>query len=255
MACLPRFVDTELVPGIMARLDLQDGIQRATYWQGRRFERGIIAELCQWGHRATHFFDIGSNYGFISFWVGHECPRLEVHAFEPNPTAYAALARIRDDNRLDRIHAWNLGLSDGIGRLMLRTGTEDSGHSTFGAHPELRPDAEVAVTTFEAWRQEQGLSWPARPQWMAKIDVEGFELKVLRGMEAALRRRAFVGLVVEINPFTQRFCGTRPREVMAWLVECGYEPRAAGLPATDDWPDDVLLNVTFEPAAPRSLSE
>ncbi|HEV8440910.1 MAG TPA: hypothetical protein VGT40_22720, partial [Methylomirabilota bacterium] len=69
MACLPRFVDTELVPGITARLDLQDGIQRATYWQGRRFERGIIAELCQWGHRATHFFDIGSNYGFISFWV------------------------------------------------------------------------------------------------------------------------------------------------------------------------------------------
>jgi hypothetical protein len=70
-------------------------------------------------------------------------------------------------------------------------------------------------------------------------------------MEAALRRQAFVGLVVEINPFTQRFCGTRPRDVLGWLADCGYLPCSTGLPAMEEWPDDILLNVTFEPAGVR----
>jgi FkbM family methyltransferase len=246
-ACMPRFVDTELVPGIHARLDLSDGIQRVTYWQGRRFERETIDQLCRWGRSATHFFDIGSNYGFLSYWVAHECPHLEVDAFEPNPETFSTLERICADNHLDRIHPWNLGLSDEPGRLRLLRGTTDSGHSTFGPHPDLHASHEAAVTSFEAWRRERGLRLPQRPHWIAKIDVEGFELKVLRGMEASLRSRAFLGLVVEINPFTQRFCGIHLREVFGWLADCGYAATSPGLPSVENWPDTLLRNVAFEP--------
>lgn len=52
---------------------------------------------------------------------------------------------------------------------------------------------------------------------MAKIDVEGFELRVLRGMRAALEAQAFRGLAIELNEFTLRFCGASTEEVTALL--------------------------------------
>ncbi len=64
----PERVHTELLPGISAELDLSDEVQRATYWQGERFEYPALQILNEWiSSGATQFFDIGSNYGFFSY--------------------------------------------------------------------------------------------------------------------------------------------------------------------------------------------
>ena len=117
-----------------------------------------------------------------------------------------------------------MGLGDVAAKLSLHPGTEDSGHSTFGNHPELDtlPIADIRVLPFTEWLTEAGISIPDRPSWIAKIDVEGFELKVLTGMEAALRAKAFQGIVIEVNEFTLSFCNTKPQEIFDLLASCGY---------------------------------
>jgi FkbM family methyltransferase len=214
----------ELFPGIRADLDFRDATMRTTYWQGERFEKPTAQVLERWATDATHFFDIGSNYGFFSYCLLSRQRSLEVHAFEPNAVTFARVEATRMANDLRRLYAWNIGLGDVIARIPLHPGADDSGHSTFGPHPELggRSLAEVEVLPFDAWREANRLPIPDRPSWIAKIDVEGFETRVVRGMTESLKARAFIGLAIEINEFTLGFCGSSATELREELRVCGY---------------------------------
>jgi FkbM family methyltransferase len=227
-AILPQRIDVSLFPGIFAELDMNDATQRGTYWQGERFEHPTPAILHRWmENRDAIFFDIGSNYGWFSFFLATRNPALPIHAFEPNPRTYALLESIVERNRLKNIHTWNCGLGDQSGSARLNLGVEDSGHSTFGAHPDLhhQTDAEIPIETFDDWRKKAAIPLPTEPQWVAKIDVEGFELRVIRGMHEALAARAFRGLAVEVLPSTLAFCGTSEQELLQLIASYGYIER------------------------------
>jgi FkbM family methyltransferase len=153
-----------------------------------------------------------------------QSPSLRVHAFEPHPTTCALLQDIKTRNHLTRLTPWNIGLGDVVGQLSLQPGTEDSGWSTFGTNPSFESSriADIAVQPFSLWADQLGLALPDHPAWIAKIDVEGFELKVLRGMEAALKQHAFQGICIEINDYTLKLCGTKSEDIFAFLHTCGY---------------------------------
>ena len=251
LGLLPRVINVELFPGIRAELDMRNQTDRTTYWQGCRFEKPTPQMLSEWlksGTKIAAFFDIGSNYGFYSYWVLSICPEIEVFAFEPNPQTFAKLERIRDMNKLSHLHPYNLGFSDETSLLPLHPGREDSGHSTFGRHPVLNEEtiASVPVTKFDTWREENQLLLPSKPEWIAKIDVEGFELRVLRGMENSLKAKAFKALIIEINTFTLDFCGNKPSEVFAFLRNCGYVPLNEN--CAHDFASPELINTFFAPA-------
>lgn len=216
----------DLFPHIKAPLKKSDLTQRSTYWQGSRFEYPTAQILQGWiNSDTTHFFDVGSNYGFFSYWMLSQSPEIQVYAFEPNPVTYALVKRIITDNNLHRMQAWNLGLSNESAQLELHPGVEDSGHSTFGNNPQLpgKNVALVEVCPFVEWLKRANLTLPPRPSWIAKIDVEGFEMKVLLGMEEALRAKAFQGLVVEVNAYTLEFCQSSIEEVLTFIQSCGYK--------------------------------
>ncbi len=222
---LPEQANVELMPGIRADLDFRDATMRSTYWQGERYERPTARVLSDWAREgATRFFDIGSNYGFFCYWLLSQSPKIEVHAFEPNPKTFAAIESIRAANSLARMHTANIGLGDIPARLRLHPGLTDSGHCTFGDNPQLDGSLleEIDVLPFDTWRRAAGLELPRRPEWIAKIDVEGFEARVLRGMAGAMAAGAFAGLVVEMNEFTLNFCGSSTAELSALMAGHGY---------------------------------
>ena len=246
---MPDIVETELLPDIKARLDLRDLTARTTYWQGKRFEHPTPAILSEWGQSADLFFDIGSNYGFFSYWLYTSCPKLSIHSFEPNPLTFGRLQDIVTNNKLKRIQPHHLALSDANGEFMLTPGKVDSGHSTLGINPELegQKGVPVQVHTFDAWRRSANIALPLKPSWIVKMDVEGFELKVLTGMQEALRAKAFLGLAVEINDYTLGFCGTSAKEVHALLRDHGYRP-LNDTPDSARWPLHKTANAFFVPA-------
>jgi hypothetical protein len=75
---------------------------------------------------------------------------------------------------------------------------------------------------FDEWRHQAGIELPSEPRGVAKIHVEGFEAKVLRGMAESLKHKAFIGLAVEFNAYTLAFCGSSITEVTALLQDAGY---------------------------------
>jgi 31-O-methyltransferase len=60
--------------------------------------RRIFADQCYFNHGVTLgpgdvVFDVGANIGMATLFFKHHCPDVTVHAFEPSPDPFAALAQ------------------------------------------------------------------------------------------------------------------------------------------------------------------
>ncbi len=223
----PSAVQCELFPCIYVQLNLHDLTQQATYWQGARFEFPTPQILASWGkEKATAFFDIGANYGFYSYWMLHSCSDILVYAFEPNPKTHALLEMTKQANNLQRLTTFQIGLGEKPETLDLHPGIDDLGHSTFLPHPAFVHSTigKISILSFDKWREQSGLALPQKPEWIAKIDVEGFEYKVLNGMKETLSAQAFKGVSVEILKHTLALCSDSPKDIFKIMEKFNYKP-------------------------------
>jgi FkbM family methyltransferase len=235
----------QLFPDIFIDADFSDQTFQSTYWQGRRFEQPSCRILAAWFRdiRVTRFMDVGANYGFFSYFALSQHPQIQVYAFDPHPFNSHFQRTVKQESGLERFHPQAVGLSNAEGRLMLTLGRRDRGHSCFTNHPGLagQPAVEASVRAFDDWASEQAHMADDPPgSWIAKIDVEGFELNVLQGMRQALQKKMFAGLMVEINPFTLGLMKVRAQEIFAWLAGLGY---------VVTYRDSRCPNVFFVPSA------
>lgn len=224
---VPSTVQCELFPDLYVRLNLHDLTQRSTFWQGERFEFPTVNILESWG--GTSFFDIGANYGFYSLFTLAKFRDISVFAFEPNPSTYGHILQIKRDNGLKQskqFQTFNIGLGSRAIEADLYLGGKDSGHSTFLNHPEFLglSIGKIKIETFDQWREDQKLDLPKKPEWMAKIDVEGMELDVLVGMEKTLKAKAFKGILVEVLDFTLALANHKPEDIFNFMNSVGYKP-------------------------------
>ncbi|MDP1821509.1 MAG: FkbM family methyltransferase [Acidimicrobiales bacterium] len=249
---LPERADVELLPGVRTELDLRQPVELQSWWQGGRYEHPTTQRLDDWSATASAFFDIGANYGFFTLRAHHAgCP--EVHAFEPNPVLHERLSATVARNGLGGVRCHNLGLGDSPSRLALQVREADLGHSSFG--PRTWDDGHtvtVDVVTFDGWRASAGLDLPQEPRWVAKIDVEGYERRVLEGMVEALGAAAFQAVVVELNELTLQSCGTSAADVVSLLAASGYVNVDGGA-VPRSGADQRVRNGFFVPAGARDL--
>jgi FkbM family methyltransferase len=220
-------IDVELFPNIKVDMNLKDLTQQATFWQGDRFEYPTAKVFKEYAGNCKLFFDIGSNYGFYSYLMHSYFEHLKCFAFEPNPNTFAKIEKIIEYNNLDRMKCFQIGLGDKNYMLDLHPGIEDSGHSTFLEHPEFKMKTvgeEVQIKPFDEWRIDHAIGIPIKPAWIAKIDVEGFELNVLKGMEESLRSKAFIILSVEILAHTLLLNNNKPEDIYNYLAKFNYKP-------------------------------
>ena len=133
--------------------------------------------------------DVGANVGqtlldFLS------APKGSTYVgFEPNLTCCQHLAQLISANRLEncQVIPSALGERSGISTLYRFGGDTDPGASTLR---ELRPALPAQPSTISMFRfDDLSDALPSDEISLIKIDVEGGELQVLRGMEATLRRR------------------------------------------------------------------
>jgi FkbM family methyltransferase len=126
--------------------------------------------------------DVGSNIGlytiFISKLVG---PNGKVIAFEPDPELYSLLRQNCELNNCTNVESYNLALSDRQDRLTLRKQIFNSGDNTLGSNSSdrFRQNVEIEAVAIDEFLPN------LRPS-LVKIDVQGWELKALSGMQRML---------------------------------------------------------------------
>lgn len=170
-------------------------------------------------------WDIGAQTGFFScLFATLSGPGGRVHAYEPMPQSYAMILRnIRENGLEARVTIKNMACSDAKGAVPM---TQASG--MFVVDHESSDARQIACVRLD----QEGLRAPD----LIKIDVEGHEPAVLRGLEGVLKG-ASPQLVIELNEYWLKTnSGTSSAEVVKDLNERGYSVSLIESPTTVlDW--------------------
>jgi len=175
--------------------------------------------------------DVGANLGayslLLGLWTG---PEGRVFAFEPAASAFDGLTRHVQLNRLDAVVrpvASAVGDREATARLLV-AGT--AGESRLAVDTDLQPAMSVAMTSIDAFCARHQLT----PDFI-KVDVEGWELAVLRGARQTIKTRGpEMALFVEMHPSIWPSLGISRDDILKelWIQQLEVEPIA---PAPDIW--------------------
>ena len=187
------------------------------------YEKPLMRSLRRVLPKSGVFVDIGANVGFISRQIAESLPEARVFAFEPNPRIYPILrANLKG---FSNCQLFNVGLGASEGRLEFFHGKESSVGSFVPAYASQHPSNSsggritksiVRVTTGDALLSQ------IETVDVMKIDVEGYEMEVLKGMSNLLSKGVIRTMFFELCPFAQRWAHKQPRDIIDLLVESGY---------------------------------
>lgn len=163
------------------------------------------------------FVDVGANVGSYTILaaaaVGARCL-----SFEP----IAANVRHLEQNlRLNgvegRVEVRNLCVGERVGRVRFTSGLDTANHVVVDGDGEAAIEVEVVAL-------DEVLAQEARTL-VVKIDVEGFELAVIRGARAVLTRPSTLAVVAEVSAACRQYGHT---EAMfdSQIRDYGYQPVA-----------------------------
>ena len=174
-------------------------------------------------------YDIGANVGTWTLLAKSILPHAHVHAFEPLPKhcdAFSATTSQLDDVVLHRVA---LGAEEKDAKLLVTDFSDassilsltDFGQSAFG----IREVEQFPIRTIplDHYRETHRLSWPD----LIKLDVQGYELEVLKGGQECLK--AAKAVLSEVS-FSEYYAGQCLFHDLAnFLADAGLFVRAFGL--------------------------
>jgi len=194
----------------------------------RNYESEIVRAFQRLLRSGDVVVDAGANIGYFSAvaldLVGN---RGQVHAFEPVGEIYERLLRLQDDNPEFAFTPNNCALGEQEGQLPLAvTKQKNIGWNTmvpgFMDRADIREIANVPVRRLDAYLAELKVDSVR----LVKIDTEGFEFPVLKGLTGFLRKtRNPPVIIMELAPAAYAKLGTDLDALAAFLREYNYIPR------------------------------
>jgi FkbM family methyltransferase len=183
------------------------------------YEPEVRAEIKRWLKPGDVALDVGANVGWHALLMATRVGTAgRVCAFEPNDTTRARLTAAIQANGLANVTVDSRAVSDRPGARSFeapRAGEfwDGTGRLTDDAASARR----VNCVTLDAFVAEQRIGRVA----LMKIDVEGWELSVLRGGIATLKTHGPV-IVFEYDPMYVSRCGGGANELSDCLLDVGY---------------------------------
>jgi FkbM family methyltransferase len=174
-------------------------------------------------HGGGLFLDVGANVGTYAIWAA-ECG-AEVIALEPAADTFRLL---QENVALNAYQVTAIQAAAGAycGTARFTAGQDAVNHLDPGGPAEIRL---ITIDSLIGGRHVAGM----------KVDVEGFEIDVLRGCARALSEQRIGLIQLEWNAMSDRLLGTSRRPVADLLAQHGYrlfrpDSQARLVPITDD---------------------
>lgn len=180
-----------------------DITENSLFWEGiSAHEPASLSHWMSHARRAACILDIGANTGIYSI-AAAACSDAQIHAFEP----IARIHRILENNILlngyKHVSAWRTCVSDTEGHIEMFDPGGNAPSSASASKEYVRerlrdhPVTPVIVdtTTVDVFCRTAGI----QKIDLIKIDVEGHEACVLRGMKETIKRSRPV-ILIEVLP-------------------------------------------------------
>ena len=215
----PGTIRTCTVDGINFKVDISDTVGHTNYYSlGDKAEK-VLFDFVQQG---MNVIDIGANIAGTSLNLAKRTsPGGKVFSFEPSPYNYQQAAENISLNNFSNIKLINQGLGNikttaylydvnsnnrGMARI-LNNGDRDGSYEK----------AAVEIDTLDSSMQKFDIPSPS----LIKIDVEGYEFKVLKGGQETIMKHRPV-LFIELDDNNLREQGNNARELIQSLITLEY---------------------------------
>ena len=186
---------------IQLNLDIRDSIDREIYFTNRYEEEQIkllIDSIKKF--KITHFIDVGANIGIYALNIAKNFPNIKIDAFEPHKGAFERMkANIHQNGFSQIIQSHNLALSSENKNGYLQASTRFGTYQSGGAN--ISPEGEMKISQVRG----DDLIKDVDSFIAIKIDVEGFELSVLQGIENLIKNNK---IFLQIEIFDEKLSET-----------------------------------------------
>lgn len=177
--------EAEGIPFVMFSCN-DDVVAWEYFWRGT-YEPEIVAQWVAWAKEATSILDIGAYTGLMSVLAARANPEARIHALEPvERTVERLKINLRANGVADRVTAHTKAAAGDYGIDMINyyrdedfLGTGNSLHDKGKKIAARRMIQTVNVDHYLGAKHKFDL---------VKIDVEGFEAEVLKGITRLIQR-------------------------------------------------------------------
>ncbi|MFF4156653.1 FkbM family methyltransferase [Streptomyces sp. NPDC001678] len=217
----PRRIVTRSRVGVRFAVDTRDLIQRYVYMFGV-WEPHMTCWLRRRLQPGDTFVDAGANIGYFALLAASLVgDQGRVVAIEASPAFHRALLRQAQLNGFTAVRAVNTAISDRREELTFTLASARN----LGANSVVPYDGPTASTFAIEARPLPEVLLPSEisSARVIKVDVEGAEGKVVRGMEPMLDRlRDDVEITVEVTPERMAKLGDSSDELLATMARHGF---------------------------------
>ncbi len=197
-------------------LDKNDSLCLSINGIYEEFETSIVKKEVNQGDVVI---DIGANIGYYTLifakLVGE---KGKVFAFEPDPTNFQLLKKNVEINGFHNVILEQKALSDNSGKMMLSLNDENTaGHHLDFKKENTTNSIEVGVLSLDEYFLNKNIDIN-----FIKMDVEGAESNVIKGMTNILKNSKDLKMIVEYNPNAIHQLGLNPENYFNMLIKNGF---------------------------------
>jgi FkbM family methyltransferase len=206
--------------GLRFELDLTDWIQRSIYLGTYEpVETRLVTAFLKPGMTVV---DIGANVGYYTALAASRVgPQGRIYAIEPDSRAFSQLENLIANNRIPA-RAFHVGLGEKSGEEHLYQSPDSHNNTpTMIAHGGFAPKAAISTRKLDDCLDE----WQVPRVDLLKIDVEGWEPRILEGASRSLAAGRIDAILCEFNDYWLRAIGSSTRSLWTMLAAFGYRPQ------------------------------
>ena len=160
--------------------------------------------------------DIGANQGIYTLFFSNIVPRGYVYSFEPDPALFATLEENVQRNKANNVTLFKAAAASQTAKLSLQPGLFNRGDNQI-----LRAGRSgTGAISIDAISLDQAI--PEQRLDLLKIDVQGFEVEVLKGAQQILQTNPDLLIYIEFWPHGLRKAGSDPQELLDILHKAGF---------------------------------
>lgn len=197
---------------------IEDRVFLRVYYEGS-YEPDLTAAIKQLVLPGDRVVDVGANFGWYTTLFATLVKDGLVVACEPEPGVFAVLQEnIRLNGLREAVRTRNVCVGQRSGSVQLASRPGESGLAHVVAPGQAEGGIEVEMVLLDIELGDEG----GKVAFM-KIDVEGFELEVLRGARTLLEHDNPPILLLELNDEALARAGTGRGEVLSFLRERGFD--------------------------------
>jgi FkbM family methyltransferase len=207
--------------GVKMKLNISNLVDHCVYFSA---EQKALDHFIHYLKASDTIIDVGANIGYTTLLFSKAVSKGKVLSIEPSKELFNTVKEQLDLNQINNTTCLNIGLGEKeLMAQLYKVSENNSGMNRVFEHSETTFESEsIHIKTLDNVVKEQKIGIVNA----IKIDVEGYEFKILKGAYDTIKTHKPV-LLIEIDDLNLREQQSNPAEVLQFLEGLNYSIKEA----------------------------